>query len=93
MGQGPSDVESDPLAPEHIAPVVAWLVGSSARATTGRVVEAGNGEISLARGWSPGSVTKLPPVLSPTEAAGLLERVVRSADPPARPRMATLPDP
>jgi methylmalonyl-CoA mutase cobalamin-binding domain/chain len=45
----------DPWAPEHVAPVVAWLLGPGAREITGRVVEVGNQQVSVPDGWRPGT--------------------------------------
>ena len=43
LGERTGDPAGDPLAAEHIAPVIAWLLGPGARDVTGRVLEAGNG--------------------------------------------------
>ena len=72
----------DPLAAEHVAPVVAWLLGPAARHVTGRVLEAGNGQISAPGGWQPGPPFPLPALMSPEAADVLLPRVLASAVPP-----------
>jgi methylmalonyl-CoA mutase cobalamin-binding domain/chain len=72
----------DPLAAEHVAPVVAWLLGPAARHVTGRVLEAGNGQISAPGGWQPGPPFPLPALMFPEAADELLPRVLASAVPP-----------
>jgi NAD(P)-dependent dehydrogenase (short-subunit alcohol dehydrogenase family) len=44
----------DPYAPEHIAPLVAWLASAGSRDLTGRVFNVMGGEISVAEGWVAG---------------------------------------
>jgi len=78
-GAGPGD---DPLAAEHVAPVIAWLLGPAARTVTGRVLEAGNGQISAPSPWQPGPQFPLPSLMSPEAADVLLPRVLASAGPP-----------
>ena len=78
---GPASVADDPLAAEHVAPVVAWLVGPAARDVTGRVFEVGNGQVSVPSGWKPGQPFTLPSLLSAEGAETLLRRVVAAAEP------------
>ena len=78
-GASPGD---DPLAAEHVAPVIAWLLGPAARTVTGRVLEAGNGQISAPSTWQPGPQFPLPSLMSPEVADVLLPRVLASAAPP-----------
>lgn len=44
----------DTMAPENVAPLVAWLASSDSRDVTGRVFELSGGSISIAEGWQPG---------------------------------------
>jgi hypothetical protein len=84
LGDGPAAAAADPLAPEHVAPVVAWLLGPGARHVTGRVIEAGDGTVSIPEGWAPGTRFELPPQLSPAAAGDLLGQVLaQAAAPPA----------
>ena len=78
-GASPGD---DPLAAEHVVPVIAWLLGPAARTVTGRVLEAGNGQISAPSTWQPGPQFPLPSLMSPEAADVLLPRVLASAAPP-----------
>ena len=41
----------DKMAPENIAPLVAWLASKESSGVTGRVFEIAGGEISIADGW------------------------------------------
>ena len=82
LGERTGDPAADPLAAEHVAPVVAWLLGPGARDVTGRVLEAGNGHISVPGTCQPGTPFPLPPLMSPEAAGALLPRVLASATPP-----------
>lgn len=99
LGERPGGPDSDPWAPEHVAPVVAWLLGPAAREVTGRVIEAGNGQISVPAGWRPGTVHPLPPLMSAAQAQALLPEVLAGAGPgpglltPEALQSATRPDP
>jgi hypothetical protein len=76
------DPAGDRLAAEHVAPVVAWLLGPRARHVTGRVLEAGDGTVSMPDGWRPGAPFPLPPLASAEAADALLRQVTAGAAPP-----------
>jgi hypothetical protein len=78
----PMDPAGDRLAAEHVAPVVAWLLGPRARHVTGRVLEAGDGMVSMPDGWRPGAPFPLPPLASAEAADALLRQVTAGAAPP-----------
>jgi methylmalonyl-CoA mutase cobalamin-binding domain/chain len=82
LGESAAAAADDPLATEHVAPVVAWLLGPAARDVTGRVLEAGNGRISAPAGWQPGPLFPLPPLMDPVAADALLQRVLATAPQP-----------
>ena len=82
LGEAPASPGDDPLAAEHVAPVIAWLLGPAARTVTGRVLEAGNGQISAPSTGQPGPQFPLPSLMSPEVADVLLPRVLASAAPP-----------
>jgi methylmalonyl-CoA mutase cobalamin-binding domain/chain len=79
LGEAPASRGQDPLAADHVAPVIAWLLGPAARNVTGRVLEAGNGRISAPGTWQPGPQFPLPSLMSPEAADILLPRVLASA--------------
>jgi methylmalonyl-CoA mutase cobalamin-binding domain/chain len=91
LGEAPARPGEDPLAAEHVAPVVAWLLGPAARHVTGRVLEAGNGQISAPSAWQPGPPFPLPALMSPEAADVLLPRVLTSAVSP--PQVLSSQDP
>jgi len=82
LGEAPASRGEDPLAADHVAPVIAWLLGPAARNVTGRVLEAGNGRISAPGTWQPGPQFPLPSLMSPEAGDILLPRVLASAVPP-----------
>ena len=51
----PAAGEFDAMAPENIAPLVAWLVSKESRDVTGRVFELEGGILTVAEGWSRGA--------------------------------------
>ncbi len=55
------------------------LLGPAARTVTGRVLEAGNGQISAPSTWQSGPQFPLPSLMSPEVADVLLPRVLASA--------------
>jgi hypothetical protein len=82
LPDGPPSPADDPWAPEHVAPVVAWLLGPGARDITARVIEVGNGQVSVPDGCRPGTAHPLPPNISTAEAETLLSRVFAAAAAP-----------
>ena len=82
LGDAPASPGDDPLAAEQVAPVIAWLLGAAARTVTGRVLEAGNGQISAPSTGQPGPQFPLPSIMSPEVADVLLPRVLASSAPP-----------
>jgi hypothetical protein len=82
LGEGPAEAKGDSWAAEHVAPVVAWLLGPGAREVTGRVIEAGHGQVSVPAPWQPGTAFPLPAAMSPAQAQDLLPRVLGGAENP-----------
>jgi NAD(P)-dependent dehydrogenase (short-subunit alcohol dehydrogenase family) len=82
LGEGSVEAKCDSWAAEHVAPVVAWLLGPGARDVTGRVIEAGHGQVSVPVPWQPGTAFPLPAMMSPAQAQDLLPRVLGGAGPP-----------
>ncbi|MFI5297020.1 MAG: SDR family oxidoreductase, partial [Polyangiales bacterium] len=46
--------EFDAMAPDNIAPIVAWLASAASRDVTGQVFEVAGGRVSVAEGWHEG---------------------------------------
>ena len=44
----------DAMAPENVAPLVAWLASTDSKGVTGRVFEIAGGRVSVAEGWREG---------------------------------------
>lgn len=82
LGDGAASPADDPLAAEHVAPVIAWLLGPDARDVTGQVLEVGNSQLSVPRGWQPGEAFTLPPLMSLEAASPLLRRALAASGPP-----------
>jgi NAD(P)-dependent dehydrogenase (short-subunit alcohol dehydrogenase family) len=79
LPDGPHHPGDDPWAPEHVAPVVAWLLGPEAREFTGRVIEVGNQQVSVPDGWQPGTAYPLQPNISAAELDTLLKHVLAAS--------------
>jgi len=77
LPEHPEDPDQDPWAPEHVAPVVAWLLGPDARDVTGRTVEVGNGQVSVPAPWRPGA-----PVVLGSDAGRALREALTAAGAP-----------
>jgi methylmalonyl-CoA mutase cobalamin-binding domain/chain len=92
LADPPDGVHDDPWAPEHVAPVVAWLLSPAARDVTGRVIEVGNGGISIPDGWRPGTPHQLPALMSPAQAQTLLPGILAGAETPTA-LLTPVPDP
>jgi NAD(P)-dependent dehydrogenase (short-subunit alcohol dehydrogenase family) len=82
MGEAPEDEASDPFAPSHVAPVVAWLVGPHVRGITGRVFEVGGDMLSVAEGWRTAASVELPRGASVDGAGALVSELVSIAPAP-----------
>lgn len=76
------DSSGDPFAPELVAPVVAWLVGTASRSVTGRLLEVGGGTISAPRSWQEGPAFPLGASLAQADADALLSQVLASSPAP-----------
>jgi len=52
----PADGSFDAMAPENVAPLVAWLGSTDSAGVTGKVFEVEGGKVSIAEGWRHGTV-------------------------------------
>jgi methylmalonyl-CoA mutase cobalamin-binding domain/chain len=81
MGE-PERADDDRYDPAHVAPVVAWLLSDAARGVTGRILEVGGDQVSVADGWRPGDSATLPRLAAQTDVGPLLEEVLARAPEP-----------
>lgn len=56
MMAAPTGGRFDAMAPENVAPLVAWLGSADSAGVTGRVFEVEGGKVSVADGWRHGTV-------------------------------------
>ncbi len=69
----------DAMAPDNVAPLVAYLASTASRAITGQVFEIAGGKISVAEGWREGSARDLGRRWRSDEVgAGLAELLARA---------------
>ena len=54
MGAPDDPAAFDPMAPDNVSPMVAWLASAESAAVTGRVFEVEGGSVSVADGWQHG---------------------------------------
>lgn len=87
----PPEEGFDSLAPDNIAPIVAYLASDDAAGITGQVFGVRGGNISLLQGWTPAKVIERDGRWEPKELADAIEQLVPGKkiqpDPMAR-RMA-----
>lgn len=72
----------DAMAPDNVAPVVAWLASAEARGVTGRVFEVQGGVISVAEGWRHGPKVDKGARWDPRELGSVVRDLLASAVPP-----------
>ncbi len=72
----------DAMAPENVAPLVAWLASASSSGVTGRVFEVEGGRIALADGWRPVGERDKGARLEPAEAGAIVAALVDAAPAP-----------
>jgi NAD(P)-dependent dehydrogenase (short-subunit alcohol dehydrogenase family) len=84
MMAGVGKDEFDAMAPENIAPLVAWLASSESAAVTGQMFEVEGGKIGIATGWQHGPTRDKGDRWDPAEL-GAVVRELLDAAPPAAP--------
>jgi NAD(P)-dependent dehydrogenase (short-subunit alcohol dehydrogenase family) len=77
------DAGFDAMAPENVAPLVAWLASTDAKSVTGRVFEVQGGAISVADGWRPGPRVDRGARWDAREVGGAVRELIAQAVPPA----------
>ncbi|MDM0015262.1 SDR family oxidoreductase [Variovorax sp. J22P168] len=73
----------DPLAPDNVAPLVAWLGSAESASITGRVFGARGGRITVAEGWHAGPRIEKEGRWSAQELGALIPDLVKQAAPNA----------
>jgi NAD(P)-dependent dehydrogenase (short-subunit alcohol dehydrogenase family) len=71
----------DPLDPENVAPLVAWLGSTHSRQVTGRVFNVRGGHVSVAEGWVAGPAAERESRWEPGELSEVIPVLVREARP------------
>jgi len=75
----------DAMAPENVAPLVAWLASPASRAVTGRVFEIAGGKLTLAGGWHPAATVDRGARWDAEELGAAVEKLVAEAPAPLPP--------
>jgi NAD(P)-dependent dehydrogenase (short-subunit alcohol dehydrogenase family) len=79
MMRAPGEGEFDAMAPENVAPLVAWLASTESRDVTGRVFEISGGAVSVADGWRPGAKLDRGARWDAREIGGAVRELIASA--------------
>jgi NAD(P)-dependent dehydrogenase (short-subunit alcohol dehydrogenase family) len=74
----------DAMAPENIAPLVAWLASEDSADVTGRVFEVAGGKISVADGWREGPSADRGARWEPAEIGEAVRSLIAEAVPPQK---------
>lgn len=72
----PPEEGFDSLAPDNIAPIVAYLASDDAAGITGQVFGVRGGNISLLQGWTPAKVIERDGRWEPKELADVIEQLI-----------------
>jgi NAD(P)-dependent dehydrogenase (short-subunit alcohol dehydrogenase family) len=75
----------DAMAPENVAPLVAWLASVESREVTGRVFEVQGGAISVTDGWRPGPRADKGARWEAAELGAVVRRLIAEAPAPLPP--------
>ena len=73
----------DAMAPENIAPLVAWLVSSESARVTGRMFEVEGGKVGIATGWQHGPTRDKGARWEPAELGAVVAELLAEATAPA----------
>lgn len=74
----------DAMAPENVAPLVAWLASEDAREVTGRVFEVSGGMIRVAEGWREGPTVDKHARWNPKDIGGAVRELLARAAAPGK---------
>jgi NAD(P)-dependent dehydrogenase (short-subunit alcohol dehydrogenase family) len=73
----------DAMAPENVAPLVAWLVSSESAGVTGRMFEVEGGKVGIATGWQHGPTRDKGARWEPAELGPVIAELLAEAPDPA----------
>ncbi len=80
----PEDPEAfDPMAPDNVSPLVAWLASADSAGVTGRVFEIEGGVVSVADGWQHGPAQSRPGRWDAAELGPAVRSLLETAPEPA----------
>jgi NAD(P)-dependent dehydrogenase (short-subunit alcohol dehydrogenase family) len=82
MMAAPADGAFDAMAPENVAPVVAWLGSAQSAHVTGRVFEVEGGRVSVADGWQHGPAVDKGARWDAAELGPVVDDLLAKAPPP-----------
>ena len=82
MMAAPTDGAFDAMAPENVAPLVAWLGSTRSAHVTGRVFEVEGGKITVAEGWRHGPTFDKGARWEPAEIGAVVDDLLREATVP-----------
>lgn len=74
----------DAMAPENVAPIVAWLASEGSRDVTGRVFEVAGGAIGVAQGWREGPKLDKGERWAPAQVGAAVRELLAKAVPPMK---------
>ncbi len=80
----PSDGGFDAMAPDNVAPLVAWLASIESAGVTGRVFEVEGGKVSVADGWRHGPAIDNGARWEPADVGVAVRKLLAEAPPPVQ---------
>jgi hypothetical protein len=82
MGKPDDPHAFDEMAPENVAPLVAWLGSPESSDVTGRVFEVEAGKVSVADGWRHGTVIDNGARWEPADVGVAVRKLLAEGEPP-----------
>jgi NAD(P)-dependent dehydrogenase (short-subunit alcohol dehydrogenase family) len=82
MMAAPGAGEFDAMAPENVAPIVAWLASTQSAHVTGRVFEVEGGKLAIADGWHHGEAVDKGDRWDPAELGPVVDGLLAKAPSP-----------
>jgi NAD(P)-dependent dehydrogenase (short-subunit alcohol dehydrogenase family) len=73
----------DAMAPENVAPIVAWLCSTDSAGVTGRLFEVEGGKVGIATGWQHGPTRDKGDRWDPAELGAVVRELLAEAPEPA----------